>query len=175
MKFYTGIGSRETPFEIQELMVSMARILAKKGYVLRSGAVPGADYAFEAGCDKENGNKEIFLPWRNFQGSSSGIVLRDKKSIEIAKSFHPHWNNLNSRERKLHARNIYQILGKNLMTPSSFVICYTVNGYGGGATGQAVRIARAYNVPVFDCGAYEHDDVELLETEYKNFLKINNF
>lgn len=36
MKFYTGIGIRETPQEILDVMRKFAYLYAKKGYVLRS-------------------------------------------------------------------------------------------------------------------------------------------
>jgi predicted Rossmann fold nucleotide-binding protein DprA/Smf involved in DNA uptake len=60
---YAGIGSRETPPDVQKLIFDIADKLAKKGYVLRSGGADGADLTFEAGCDNSNGLKEIFLPW----------------------------------------------------------------------------------------------------------------
>lgn len=51
---------------------------------------------------------------------------------------------------KLHARNCYQVLGADLRTPTQFVICWTPRGSGEGGTGQALRIAKAYNIPIFD-------------------------
>lgn len=57
---YTGIGSRETPPEIQEIMTNYARKLDKLGFILRSGGAMGADTAFEKGST----NKEIYLPWK---------------------------------------------------------------------------------------------------------------
>ena len=47
MKYYTGIGSRETPKDIMQLMSKLAYKLASEGYILRSGAAQGADTAFE--------------------------------------------------------------------------------------------------------------------------------
>ena len=38
MRFYAGIGSRETPKPWLDLMETMASVLARKGYTLRSGA-----------------------------------------------------------------------------------------------------------------------------------------
>jgi hypothetical protein len=32
------------------------------------------------------------------------------------------------------------------------VICWTSRGLGGGGTGQAIRIAKAHKIPVFDLG-----------------------
>ena len=45
------------------------------------------------------------------------------------------------------ARNSYQVLGKNLDTPCNFIICYHQNS---GGTMQAVRIAKHYQIPVYN-------------------------
>lgn len=50
MKYYTGIGSRETPEDIQSWMKAFAIRMQKHGYTLRSGGAGGADSAFEHGC-----------------------------------------------------------------------------------------------------------------------------
>ncbi len=47
---YAGIGSRQTPSEMLSLMESLAGRLAADGWVLRSGASPGADQAFFRGA-----------------------------------------------------------------------------------------------------------------------------
>ena len=70
------------------------------------------------------------------------------KANEIAAKFHPNWHNLKPTVRQLHSRNVGQVLGQDLKIPSSFVLCWTKNGSGSGGTGQAVRIAHHYNVPV---------------------------
>lgn len=44
---YAGIGSRETPMEILELMTKASAWLGAKGYTLQSGGAIGADMAFE--------------------------------------------------------------------------------------------------------------------------------
>ena len=46
---YAGIGSRQTPPNVQNIMRQVAKELEKKGYKLRSGHAKGADLAFEQG------------------------------------------------------------------------------------------------------------------------------
>ena len=171
MIYYAGIGSRKTPIQIQKLMFQIARHLSAKGFILRSGSAQGADKAFEQGCDSVGGKKEIYLPWANFESSKSTLIVEDVKAFEIAEKHHPYWHNLSSGVRKLQARNSHQILGKDLTTPVKFVVCYTEKGRGQGGTGQALRIAKGYNIPAFDCGNYE-DDLELLKNKYREFYKI---
>lgn len=170
MMYYTGIGSRDIPNEYFELFKRVGKFLATKGFILRSGGASGSDKAFEAGCDMVNSNKkEIFLPWRGFEGSKSQYIVNDPKAFEIAEKYHPYYKNLSLGAKKLQARNSHQILGWDLNTPSSFVICYTKNGKGTGGTGQAIRIAKDYNIPVFDCGSYK--DVNECRKALLGFLK----
>lgn len=156
--YYAGIGSRSTPKEVLEAFVSIAKWCGENNFILRSGGANGADSSFEYGCDLVNGKKEIYLPWNGFNDHYTGIVLDEynTKPFEIAKQFHPYWNNLKQGGRKLMARNSYQVLGKDLNTPSNFIVCYTENGSAKGGTGQAIRIAKYYNIPVFDAGSYNN-------------------
>lgn len=152
MIYYAGIGSRETPKEMLEHFEYIGSVLANKGFVLRSGGAKGADQAFENGCDKVHGAKDIFLPWKGFENSKSGLCIISEEAMNIAAKYHPYWNNLSDGAKKLQARNSYQVLGYDLNTPSNFIICYTKGGKGSGGTCQAIRIAKANNIPVFDFG-----------------------
>lgn len=170
MRYYAGIGSRQTPTEILKLFTKIGIYLAQKDYILRSGHADGADLAFEQGCDIVNGQKEIYLPWENFNNSTSNLVVVDLKAFEIAKQFHPYWHNLKQGARKLQARNSHQVLGKDLNTNSDFVICWTKNGKLKGGTSQALRIAMHYNIPIFNFGLYT-DNLELGKEEFRKFIK----
>lgn len=169
MKTYAGIGSRETPEKIIQLMKQMAKHLALSGITLRSGGASGADQAFEVGCDSVNGPKEIYLPWKRFENSTSNLIVHDQRAFDYVDQFHPGSQHLTQGARKLQARNSHQILGWELNSPSDFIICYTPKGKRSGGTGQALRMAEHFQIPIFDCGLYEHD-LELLKNEYRSFL-----
>ena len=169
MKYYAGIGSRDCPNDVLEVMTKIGTYLAKKGFILRSGGTDGCDKAFENGCDLVNGEKEIYLPWCGFNGSNSNLVVSDEKAFEIAEIYHPYWNNLKQGARKLQARNSHQILGKDLNTPSEFIVCYTKGGKCIGGTAQALRIAKDKYVPVFNFGCYK--DIEEGKKEFLEFIK----
>ena len=164
MFYYAGIGSRETPKEFLDLFTNVAKYLSTKDCVLRSGGASGSDKAFELGAT----HKEIFLPWKGFEGSNSNLVVQDGKAFDIASKYHPRWNYLSQGAKKLHARNSCQVLGRDLESPSDFIICWTKGGKGNGGTGQALRIAKDYNIPIFDCGKYS--DVRECAKELKRFL-----
>ena len=84
-----------------------------------------------------------------------------KEAYRIAERFHPAWERLDPPARALHARNAHQILGRDLSAPAGVVICWTENGSrdggaaGTGGTGQALRIAAGYGVPVLNIALSE--------------------
>ena len=152
-KPYTGVGSRETPPDIYELMQKIGYRLSLDGFTLRSGGAYGADQAFELGwwdhhCtayEIDSGAKpraEIFLPWNGFEdrhhggGDGAYIVQRDKTLLELAEEtasvIHPAWNAkkadgtpvLSRGAKGMHARNCFQVLGEHLDNPSKFLICW---------------------------------------------------
>ena len=169
MNYYAGIGSRETPLNILNLFEKISCYLGNDNFTLRSGHATGADQAFERGCDKANGKKEIYIPWKNFEGSNSNLILNNPEAFKIGEKYHPYWHNLKDGARKLQARNSHQVLGKDLNTLSKFIVCWTKNGKGQGGAGQAIRIAKAYNIPIFDAGGYK--DIDDFRVELFEFVK----
>lgn len=153
MRTYAGIGARATPEPILQLMTRCAFALAKRAYTLRSGHAAGADSAFEAGAGTRS---EIYLPAPRWRGSSSALhpetIARDRwhRARMIAATHHPGFATLGEFIQNLHTRNVFQILGQTLCDPSEFVLCWTPNGEAEGGTGQAIRIAKAHNVPVYN-------------------------
>ena len=149
LKYYTGIGSRKTPDDILTLMEGIASSLADIGYVLRSGGAKGADSAFEHGVETQGlgtcDSKEVFY-------------ARDAtdEARALARQYHPAPHNLHGHALNIMARNGYQVLGRTLTVPSDFVVCWTPDGAEAvttdatGGTGQAIRIAYAYGIPVFN-------------------------
>lgn len=138
-KYYAGIGSRRrTPSFIFDMMSSVASKLESIDYILRSGGAQGADTAFENGVIYNN-NKEIFRPKH-----------ATTEAIELASRFHPTWDACSPIARKLHGRNSMIILGSDLNSPVKFVICYTPDGSDSGGTGLGIRIAKNFNIPVFN-------------------------
>ena len=157
MKWYTGIGSRDTPSDICLMMSSISIYLNKYKYILRSGGAAGADKAFE---DTLLTDIEIYLPWKSFNGSGSEFYLdnitKDTRddAYKIAKMFyHSNLDSALENTRKFMTRNTFQIFGQKvgeLDEISKFVICWTKDGKDSGGTGQALKIARHYNVPVYN-------------------------
>lgn len=173
MKWYTGVGSRETPANILKLMESVGFALASQGWTLRSGGAIGADQAFEKGMFRFVGYDqpygwvpaEIYLPWSGYEDHHrdthgglnilpSYIRLEDEQIAEgMAMSVHPAWEACKQGARKMHTRNVFQVLGKTLDQPSKMLIAWTRldrQGNPKGGTATAIKLAQDNGVQVFN-------------------------
>lgn len=155
---YAGIGSRSAPLEILGIMTQMAAQLEEHGFTLRSGGAEGCDHAFEIGVNNPS-NKEIYLPWQGFNAKQSTFSGASVEAMNIAGRFHPAWKKLPRTVKIFHGRNAYQVLGIGLDHPARFIICWTPDGGIVGGTGQALRMAKHYNVPVFNLGSLTSEQV----------------
>lgn len=176
-KFYAGIGSRDTPEDILKLMREIARKLYKKGYILRSGGALGADTAFAMGAAEASmGNPaapyRIYLPSsafgdlehnpsRGFYDSRTAATWSE--ALELVDKYHPAPDKLSDFARRLMARNAYQILSTTLNNPVDFVVCWTKHGRLVGGTAQAIKIAREYDIPIYNLAL--SGDVQMLHLE----------
>lgn len=165
--YYAGIGSRSTPEHIQKIMTEIAEILERKKFILRSGGTNGADQAFERGV--KHNNKEIFYTDK-YNIGKEWFYEYNKDDLDIAekflKAYHPAYKNggvgiKRSSAKKLLMRNTFQIFGVGDNTENSkFIICYTPDGaesftsYDTGGSGQAIRIAVDYDIPVYNLKNY---------------------
>jgi hypothetical protein len=153
LRYYSGIGARATPPEVLILMTRAAFALTKRGYVLRSGHAIGADSAFERGAGRD---AQIFLPAAGWRGSASAFhpdTFGDElwgRARTIAAAHHPAFAGVSAFVQALHTRNVFQVLGCSLDSPAEFVLCWTADGEASGGTGQALRIAATYSVPVYN-------------------------
>lgn len=157
---YTGIGARATPTNVLDLMTAIARYYAGQGAVLRSGGSPGADLAFESGCGA--GPKEIYLPWARFNDNPSPLVITGGLLTRIiqldawqalhealaAETPPVDLDTLPDEQLRLYARDVCQVLGADLATPSDRVICWTPPSGEPEGTRIALYIARHAGVPI---------------------------
>lgn len=172
-KYYTGVGSRKTPWEVGEVMIAFARAMAENGLILRSGGAKGADLAFEGGAGFL---KETYRP---------EDAVGDKEAHEIAGRFHPLWHKLDSNIKLFHARNVYQVLGAKLCVPSEFLICWTPDGcirhsdrnIDTGGTGTAISVAELYEVPIINIKRTDHIEAvkKFIDSSQKKFKSSYSF
>lgn len=158
-RFYTGIGSRKAPQTILDIISQLSKKLNTELHC-HTGDAKGCDFAFNNGND----NCTIFSCFENSQNNHINCTTLGNwtEAIKIASEYHPKFNSLSLVAKNLITRNTYQILGFDLNTPSSFVVCWTPDGATKtttpetGGTGQVIRIANDYNIPVYNIQKNEH-------------------
>jgi len=148
----TGIGSRETPCQILSEMQKIGFEIANRGGFIRSGHADGADYAFEKGAKK---HCVVYLPWPGFNKKrpivGHPVIIKQSPELDsYVEKYHPAPQNLGTAGWSFMRRNATQVLGKKLDNPSKAIICWTKDGKDSGGTGQALRIAQEYNIPVIN-------------------------
>ena len=151
MKCFTGVGSRNTPKEVLMLMWHSSLSLMDLDYHLRTGDADGADKAFRRGTVSKK--QSVY---------TAADCTAD--AMAISKRYHPAWDKCSTFAKKLHGRSAFQVLGHNLKTPSSLLICWTPDGainhsqrsIKTGGTGTAISIASEHNIPVINLALEEH-------------------
>ena len=141
-KYYTGVGSREAPYNKLHDAAKIAERMLALGYGLRSGHAQGMDMAFEgpvsrlkqsSGSPSDITPSEIYLPWDGFQSRRAGGMYIDANTLELwseakemVSDLHPAPHRLSPGALSLHVRNVFQVLGQDLQTPSEFVVFWAV-------------------------------------------------
>jgi len=160
-KIYAGIGSRETPGTILDLMASLGGLLAENGWYCRSGNATGADQAFARGVNQVDPTRMVvYLPWPGFERQAlveGNRVIENpsREAIELARR-EIHWyDRCKQGAQKMFARNMHQVLGSKLNYPARFIVCWTPGGADVGGTAYAIRLARKHGVVVHNMGTAE--------------------
>ena len=155
MKVITMIGSRKAPPHILEQLQAVAKYFAQSGVIIRSGKAGGMDSAALRGCLEANRRlpHEMYIPWRGFgvikSGGSWDCLMGEHVGARlIAKSLHPNWSRCTEGAKKLHTRNVPQIMGKDLNTLTDLVLywCEEKNGQPTGGTATAVNLAKSLDI-----------------------------
>ena len=163
--WYAGVGSRETPEDIMELMRRISFALYAQGYALSSGDAEGADKAFYEGAVKspyyQHLGARIYLAWNGvgkrwhdpknfFYDASQYPTWESAKSI--AEECRGSWEGLGRGGIAMHSRNVYQIMGACLTDPVKSII-YWAKPVGKtekvkGGTNTALQLAIKCEIPV---------------------------
>lgn len=196
IRAFAGIGSRTTPPEALSLLRRASQLLVDGGWTCRTGGAEGADTACETGAlealqddlrggpePATHGRLEVYLPWPAFGRGREwyraaaadpllgplNLTLQTEptpEAVALAGRVHPAWGACSGPARLLHGRNSHQVLGADLKSPVSVVLCWTPDGADGspehpvtratGGTGQALRLASLRKIPVLNVQRPEH-------------------
>ena len=143
--------------------------------------------------------REVYLPWKKFNGrrkhydpfgpetdqdnDDEGYYVPDghwptyAKAEQIAHSVIPWWDKIKPSHRRMHTRNVYEVLGLDLQQPSRVLICNaSLDGKGEpkGGTRTAIKVAEQHAVPVYNRQKYESDDT-FIEAVLEFLVKYHEF
>ena len=179
MKYYAGIGSRDTPIHVQKTLKEIANLLEQEEFILRSGGANGADIAFESGI-KNHSNMNIYLPFKEFNNrrhNGTSYIYIEKGNIELDPAYqslkhHPSKGNMRDAAKAMMMRNYFQLHGLSDQNISSFVICWTRDGANGttiltdwdsGGSGQCIRLAALKNIPVYNLNDSRYSSMNAID------------
>lgn len=170
----TGVGTREPPHQSADLRAIIKLFTDwcnRHNHTLRSGGAEGMDLWFER-C--WTGPKSIYIAWEGFEpykGATrryhgvDGAVNPENfanyaRARTIAQRVHPKWSAMKRGGKSLHSRNVYQVLGDDLASPSDIIVYYAkIDGDSvSGGTRTAVELSREYNIPEFNLILPDHID-----------------
>lgn len=167
VKYWAGVGSRETPLEILHLMVRLGRTLTDLGFPLSSGDAVGADRAFYRGASlspryAEVGSR-IYLHKNGYQcrwrDPKQGFLVASDypdtypRAVQMASQARGGFYGLGPGGIALQTRNVFQIHGHTLQDTIGALYYYGVpvgkpeNEKVRGGTNTAVRLGVMANVP----------------------------
>ncbi len=165
----TTVGSRNILNQevYQKLQLIGIRIV-QAGGMIREGDAIGSDKAFQTGAlyaaeqmklplveIRETYLHEVRTRTGSEHNPDIGVYSLPKLphqdlAYKIAEMIHPAWEHCNDIARALHARNCYQVMGKDLLSPSHHLFCYappTSEGSISGGTRTAFELARMLGIP----------------------------
>lgn len=166
---FTIIGNCEVAEPERLKYVPIVKALLKAGHEGRSGGAKGMDYVLTQAIEElmqegVSGFKAcVYIPHRLFNDLQWGKLghrvhyvkwfKNYSRAMGIAAECHPVWHHCDDYTRHMHARNVYEILGTDLNTPSDFVICHARtnrNGVVMGGTATAIKLANDRSIPIFN-------------------------
>lgn len=175
---FTGVGHRKgVPDDIRKKAEMLTTWLCQRHVRLRTGDADGMDRIFREAAPKDM--CDFFAPLGRFNPHRDAIIIGPselyncpyREAVDITANTHPTFHYLGDFERELHIRNVFEVLGPNLDHPADFLICWTKDGAETkttrltGGTGQAIRIANKYGIPVFNL---QRPD---FESRFSTFIK----
>lgn len=170
---FTGVGSRYgAPLSAQNTATVITKWLCEHGFLLRTGDAVGMDQVFREAAQE---NCRFYAPFGRYNPIVGAVTIPPNnpnyiEARKITANTHPGWRFLSPHEKELHIRSVFQVLGDDLQSKSLFLLCWTPDGAETkpsrktGGTGQAIRLAIANDIPVFNIAA------DGFEGRFKSFV-----
>ena len=159
LSFYKPVamtGNQDTPPQIMEKMVEIAKTLEANGYTVRVGGLDGIEDTIEKALTKP----EVHLPFKDFNQKQSKFTYVSDRAMAVAKLFFPNWDAMKKGVQYFLAKNARILMGQRVDSPALFLVCWTDDGVESikdrtnrtGFTGHPIAIASALGIPIFNLG-----------------------
>lgn len=169
---FAGVGSRETPTDVLEVIRRVSHCLYDAGWFCMSGDADGADTAFHTGAMRSSRYPltgfAAFLPWNGVEKKSTNMRRYENPELGLYDAaMFDNWESANAIASEarggfhglgrggisLHTRNAYQVLSPTLRDPVQRVLFWAKPIYGGkveGGTNTALQIALKHEIPTIN-------------------------
>ena len=149
---YSGIGHRNTPENVRNMMTNIGSQLAQMGFILRSGNAIGADQAWEEQVTRKM--KEIFIVERKYSCPFGIIADVTQEQWDFVVS-HYHggmraFSKQSAYVQYLFLRNLNILCGKDLDDKVDFVAYWHEGEHCNGGTGHTISMAKTLEIPCFN-------------------------
>ena len=158
-----GIGSRELNPDDLHICFQLGQFIVSLGGELHTGNAEGADQAFANGANMVKPERvHLHLPWASFnrEAINRGNVIHlpqdQSHHEETARMYHKGWHRMGQGGRKLHTRNVSIVVYPQL---KDLILAFPSQKWGGGGTGQGMRVGEGLGVPVIDLNGMTQDDL----------------
>ncbi len=159
---YAAIGARQLAPHQLKLCENIGVYMARAGWILHTGAAPGADQTYARGALRVGGRVVFHLPWPKYEQEffrrmpskyKPNIKLKvlnsktydknyDREAFESVRLFHPKYSALKRGVIALHARNYSLIFPEKAGVV--FTVAFPLDEKGG--TMQGVRICEGMDI-----------------------------
>lgn len=157
MTFYRPVavfGNKDFPERLVPVLERMLEKLNKFGYTARCS---GRD-AIDAVVERNPIKKEVHLPWKNFNEKNSPFTFTSDRARAVAKQFFPMYDGVKLGVQTFLATNVRVLMGKNVVSPALFAICWTEDGVESakektsrtGFSGHPIAVASSLGIPIFN-------------------------
>ena len=159
MQYYSVIGSNQVPKHYNVMMETISKLFSKEDFILRTRGVLGFEEAALNGITDYN--KKIIVPGLDWN------KIPPDKAYDIAWDNVPKWTKLAPRQQKYKAYVVQTLLGHDLKSKSKFLITYTEDKDTIHEVNLAIRLAREYDIRVFDLAEYSFNRLwwDIMEIE----------
>lgn len=191
---FTIIGNRDAPVYERDKYIPIVKFLLRAGHTGRSGGAERMDdvltqAVYELLAEGHTDiNAEIYLPKKYFNGlvsgDFSGRVMSTpefsnrSEALDLASKFHAAWHYCDEWSRNMHARNMYEIKGKDLNTPTDFVLTYAKTNRNGvimRGTATAAALATSLRIPIFNSYVTPFDGIyDFLKEQGIEYVNVDH-